>query len=156
MRLNAVGRTFLASAVLSLLAIKFHLFFLLPVPFLLRREWRILAGAAAGGSLLLIISFAVVGGELGAKYLRLVMDPAVITGTINKPNLHGVLAGLPVSGILEIALSVVVVIVTWIAARNPVFELALAAAMLGSFLLEPACLPSRLRDSDSRADVPRV
>jgi hypothetical protein len=123
-----------AAGAVSLLAIKFHLFFLLPIPFLLRRESRVLAGAATGGGILAAVSFAV-AGDWVPKYVRLISDTAVITGTINKPNLHGVLAGLAGSGVSEVVLSLVVIGVTLFAARNATFEISLAAAMLGSFLL---------------------
>ena len=44
--------------VLSLLAIKFHLFVLVPVPFLVRREFRLIGGMILGSAGLLAVSNA--------------------------------------------------------------------------------------------------
>src|SRR5262249_54354361 len=47
---------FAAGAVLSLGAIKFHLFLPLPLIFLVQRRWRILGGGLIGGSALVLLS----------------------------------------------------------------------------------------------------
>src|SRR6185503_15788753 len=46
---------FAAGLVLSLCAIKFHLFLLLPAAVLFQRRWRILGGGAVGGVVLFLI-----------------------------------------------------------------------------------------------------
>ena len=54
-----------AGLVLSLCAIKAHLFLGVPLAAILWRRWRIVAGGAAGGAVLLLLSLA--GGGLGAQ-----------------------------------------------------------------------------------------
>jgi hypothetical protein len=51
------------------------------------------------------------------------------------PNLHGVLDGVTGSAWIEAVLTICVVAMTFLAARQPRFSLALAATMLGGFLI---------------------
>ena len=124
-----------AGFVLALLAIKIHLFLLLPVALVMRREWRMLFGLAGGGVALLGISFAVAGPGWVQEYLALISNPGVISDPGGKPNLHGLVAGWPHAGAWEVVLSVLVVIATVLAARRRGFEIAFSAALLGSFLM---------------------
>ncbi len=133
--LRARGHETAAGFVLALLAIKIHLFLLLPVALLMRREWRMTFGLAGGGVALLGISFAIAGQGWVREYLALISNPGVISEPGGKPNLHGLVAGWPHAGAWEVFLSVLVVIATVFAARRWGFEIAFSAALLGSFLL---------------------
>jgi hypothetical protein len=135
MRLRSQARAFLAGLILSLLAIKINLILLVPVPLLLRREWRVLAGLVTGGGVLLAISFLAAGRGWIREWVEFVSKPGVRAGTLNMPNLHGVLDGVPHSAGWEMVLSAAAVIAVFLAARRASFEFGLAAAMLGSFLL---------------------
>jgi glycosyl transferase family 87 len=134
LKLRALGYPTAAGFVLSLLAIKIHLFLLVPVALLMRREWRMMFGLAGGGIALLGISFAVAGRNWVREYLALISNPGVISDPAGKPNLHGVVAGWSHAGMWEVVLSVAVVVAVAAASRRS-FEMAFAAGMLGSFLV---------------------
>jgi hypothetical protein len=134
LRLRSAGRPFAAGLVLSLLAIKFHLFLLLPVAFVVMREFVLLRGALAGSAALAGASFLAGGQDWVMKYVHLLRNPAVSPGPNRMPNLHGLVASLPHSGIIEavlVALVSVFVLVT--SSRRP--EKGVAIALLGSFLV---------------------
>jgi hypothetical protein len=135
MRLHSRGRGLAAGLVMSLLSIKFHWFLLLPIPFVLRKEWRVLIGVAAGGAILLASSFLIAGGDWIIRWRRLTLVPVANSGLVNMPNLHGVLDGVAGSAWIEAVLTVCVVAMTFLAARQSRFNLSLAATMLGSMLL---------------------
>jgi Glycosyltransferase family 87 len=135
LRLRAEERRFAAGLVLSLLAIKIHLFLLVPAVLVVRREWRMTGGILAGGLALVGTCFIAAGKDWMRQYLSWMSAPNAIAGTLGMPTLHGVLAGSSHAMISEILLSLAAVTVTLIAARRTKFELAFSAAMLGSFLL---------------------
>lgn len=70
-------RDFAAGLVLSLCAIKFHLFWLLPLGLVLARRWRTLAGGAVGGAAILGASFAVAGASWPREFFSLIASPRV-------------------------------------------------------------------------------
>ena len=135
LRLRAGGDDTAAGFVLALLAIKIHLFLLLPVALVMRREWRMIFGLAGGGIALLGISFAVAGPGWVRQYLALIANPGVISDPAVKPNLHGLVAGWSHGVGWEVVLSVVVVAGVVAVARRSGFEIAFSAGMLGSFLV---------------------
>ena len=75
------GRDVVAGAVLSLCAIKFHMFLLLPVVLLVHRRWQVLKGGLIGGLILLAISFLSEGVRWPMQYARLLLsselDPCI-------------------------------------------------------------------------------
>lgn len=125
------GHPFAAGSVLSLLALKFQLFLLLPAAFVLLREFAVLRGAALGGFGLVLGSFAAGGWNWPAAYLRLVRDPAVSRGLDVMPNLHGLLAGHPA---METVLTLLVAALTIYAARRRP-EDAIPVTLIGGFLV---------------------
>ena len=135
LRLRAEDGRFAAGLVLSLLAIKIHLFLLVPAVLVVRREWRMASGLFAGGLALVGTCFVAAGKDWMSQYLTWMSAPNAIAGTLGMPTLHGVLAGSSHAMISEILLSVAAILVTLIAARRTEFELAFSASMLGSFLL---------------------
>ncbi len=134
LRLRDGGRAFTAGMMLSLILIKFHLFLLVPLFFLIRREFRLLAGFCTGAIALVALSFAA-GADWPREYIRVVSDPAISPGTTGMPNLHGLLFEIPHAVPLELILSALVTVAALGCARRCSFELALAAVILGSFLL---------------------
>jgi hypothetical protein len=60
-----------------LCAIKFHLFWLLPLGLLMHRRWKTLAGGAAGGAVLVGASYAVAGTSWPGEFLALITSPRV-------------------------------------------------------------------------------
>ena len=66
------GRKVLGGVLLALLLVKFHLFLLIPVVLLLRREWRILAGYVPTALAAIGVSFAIATPQ---SYLALLFNP---------------------------------------------------------------------------------
>ena len=135
LRLRALGYETAAGLVLALLAIKIHLFLLVPVALLMRREWRMTFGLAGGGVALLGFSFAAAGRGWVREYLALISNPGVISDPAGKPNLHGVVAAWSHAGAWEAVLSIAVVVAVVVVAGRSGFEIAFSAGMLGSFLV---------------------
>ena len=127
-------KSWVAGLILSLCLIKFHLFLLLPLLFLGRRQWRLAAGFGSGTVFLLIVSFAALR-DWPRSYFALIMDPAVSPGLGLMPNLHGLATYLPGQEFMEILLSLTVMALVWGVVRGANFELAWAATLLGSLLL---------------------
>src|SRR6185437_4648306 len=97
--------------ILSLCLIKFHLFLLLPVLFLGRREWRLMSGFALGATSLLVVSFAA-GLTWPQSYISLNL-PAVNEDSRLMPNLHGLSAHFPRPVFVEFFLSLAVIALVW-------------------------------------------
>ncbi len=106
------GNPLFAGLILSLCAIKFNLFLLLPLLFVGKREWRLAAGFSIGTVLLLAISFIAGPGWL-QSYIALILDPAVDPNSPLMPNVHSLvvhqsqrLLGVPLlhehHGVLEV------------------------------------------------------
>lgn len=134
LRLLYSGNPLLAGLILSLCAIKFNLFLLLPVLFLGKREWRLAAGFSIGTISLLAISFITAPGW-PRPYIALVLDPAVDPNSPLMPNLHNLVANIPGKEFAEFFLSLTVVALVWCIVRRARFDVALAATLLGSILL---------------------
>ena len=129
--LAARGRPFTAGLCFSLCAAKFHLVMFLPLV-LVARGRRAVEGLAAGGAVLLGISFAVGGWNWPGRYLAELLhhniDPAPLELHNIRGLVHGSLAG-------EIALGLTVVAAVWMVCRRAPFEISLSAALAGSLLV---------------------
>ena len=134
LRVLYAGNPLLAGLILSLCAIKFNLFLLLPVLFLGKREWRLAAGFSIGTISLLAISFSAAPGW-PRSYIALILDPAVDPNSPLMPNLHNLVANIPGKEFAEWFLSLTVVALVWCVVRRARFDVALAATLLGSILL---------------------
>ena len=134
LRVLYAGNPLLAGLILSLCAIKFNLFLLLPLLFLGKREWRLAAGFSIGTILLLAVSFAAGPGWL-QSYIALILDPAVDPNSPLMPNLHSLVAHVPGREFVEFFLSLTVIAIVWGIVRRARFDVALAATLLGSILL---------------------
>jgi hypothetical protein len=154
-------RPFLAGFVLSLCAIKFHLFLLLPLLIIGQKRWRLLEGLAAGGAALIAVSFVAAGVGWPLHYLqmmRLTIDPQPQI----MPNFHGLLLGVPYGWLVELLLSLATAVAVWLISRRSDFEYALAAVLVGGLLIShhaypqdctlllPALLILMVRSSDWR------
>ena len=126
-------RRLLAGLVLSLCLIKFHLFLLLPLLFLGKREWRLATGFSIGAAALLLISF-VAGWDWPRAYIALNLH-AIGDDSQLMPTVHGLVAHLPALNVVESVLSVAVIGLVWRVVRRADFEVALAAVLLGGLLL---------------------
>ena len=126
---------FWAGAMLSLCAIKFHLFLLVPVLIAARREWRLAGGLASGGAVLAAISFAVAGWRWPVQFLESALNPAFSPKTDQMANLHGVMTQIPGGTVLEILIATTVVAAIWIISRQMSFDYAFSLVLAGGFLL---------------------
>lgn len=87
--LRRAGRPFLAGLVFSLCAVKIHLFLLVPVALVFRKEWRMLTGGAVGVVSLTALSFAVVGHNWLPEYFLILKNPQIHTSNSALTNLRG-------------------------------------------------------------------
>jgi len=130
-------RDFLAGLLMSLAAIKFHLFLLVPLVVIAHRRWKYLLGGAAGGAVLLIVSTLTAGLDWPAQFLATVRSPELHAGADRMTTLRN-LVWFVTGGDhppLELALGLVsVVIILFCARRLLSFESAFALALLGGLL----------------------
>src|SRR5271170_1109759 len=87
-------RDFLAGLVLSLCAIKFHLFLLVPLMLVMKKRWRILAGASAGAGILFLVGVLAAGVESSRQYVEMLRNPWINFSVDMMPNLHGLAASV--------------------------------------------------------------
>lgn len=154
------GRTFLAGALLAAALIKFQIALPIAFLFLIWRQGRFLLGFALGAAALAALSLALTGPDGVAQYLTSLIH---ITGqtlahpefarqhygmsSAEMPNLHGLFSllaaalshspqGSPLAVFLLIAISSALVLL-WAARQRPSLALALPAAMLVSYHLQP-------------------
>lgn len=130
------GQPFLAGLVFSLCAIKFHLFLLLPLGFLIQKNWRALKGTLAGGGALLLISTALMEPRSMADYFHMLLFRTAANIDVN-PQRVTVLWNLPGGDLILVPVVVLAIAcVILVALRQPAPQ-AIAAALLGSLLLSP-------------------
>ena len=127
---------FLAGLVLSLCAIKFHLFLFLPILLLVKKRWRILGGAASGIALLAGLGVLVDGTDSTWQYISVLRDPWINPSAIGMPNLHGLVAVLHGDARMEMLLAGVVLLAfLWITQRSENYEFLLAASLVCGLLV---------------------
>ena len=129
-------RDFLAGVVLSLCAIKFHLFVMLPVALLLQRRWRMLAGGGIGIALLTALGAIVSGPGALLDWIRLLRDPSIGFAAAVMPNLHGLVAAVHADPRLEIVLAAAVLgAFLWTVSRAESFDVLLAVSIVCGLLV---------------------
>jgi hypothetical protein len=127
---------FLAGLLLSLCAIKFHLFLFLPILLLVKKRWRILGGAASGIALLAGLGMLVNGMDSTWQYVKVLRDPWINPSAAGMPNLHGLVAVMHGDARLEILLTASVLLAfLWIAQRSENYEFLLAASLVCGLLV---------------------
>lgn len=126
----------LAGLVLSMCAIKYHLFIVVPLALAAQRLWRVLAGAGIGALALTALSFVAGGPHWPAAYLKALTDPAINPSVDTMPALAGSVSGLEYGNLILWVFGIAVAVACWfIARRAPDLETAFAASLLGSLLL---------------------
>jgi hypothetical protein len=128
---------FAAGLLLSICAIKIHLFALVPIPFLLHRRWRVLQGGAVGGLVLLGVSFASDGGDWPKRYLALLANPELHPRAEPMPTLRGLVCAFTSAELpwLMAALSLAVVLAVINVGYRSNLEFGLAFALVGGLLV---------------------
>jgi hypothetical protein len=137
LRLHRQGRPFWAGLALTLAAAKFHFLILLPVVLVVQRQLRYLAGLAAGGGVLAVISFVVQGWRWPVEYAAVLGMPIITEIRRIMPTLFGLAAEYRWPPALT-ALCVLAVVgsVTSICRRGS-FESGVAACLFGAVLISP-------------------
>jgi hypothetical protein len=132
------GRDFAAGLVLSLCALKFHLFLFLALLLVMKKRWGAVKGGACGLAVLAVASL----GEIGA-WIQVLRDPWISPDPQNLPNLHGLI--LTLHGGLRAELGVVAMVAALFiicALKSDNFELLIAISivcgLLASFHSGPA------------------
>jgi hypothetical protein len=134
------GLMFVSGLALSLCAIKFHFFLLVPVVLIFRKQWRQLGGAAVGLAAFYGIGAAAEGWLWPVNYLKFLQflrDPKLTPTPYTMPNLHGlVLALFGDAPRVEMVVAVVTVVgVLYVLARVREFELAMTLAVAAGLLI---------------------
>jgi hypothetical protein len=121
--------------IMSLLAIKFNLFLLLPLLLLGQRRWRTVFGFLLGSAILTAISFTVASLDWPMQMLRTLSSGAIAPREDVFPNLRGLLQPFTNQFLPELVLDLAVASMVWIIARRSDFEYGMAAVITGSLLV---------------------
>ena len=131
-RLAGARRDRLAGLALSLCAIKFHLFLLLPALLVAQRKGRVLAGLALGAVAWIGLSFIAGGMSWPLHYSQVVFDGEVSPRSDSMPNLHGLLSDFPVA---EWGVSAAIFLLSCAVFRRASLQDGLAICLLGGLLI---------------------
>jgi Glycosyltransferase family 87 len=129
---------FVAGLLLSLCAIKGHLFVLTPLVFLIHRRWMVLAGGAVGGVALTAMSFLTDGWDWPRRYLTLLENPELHPSPSSMPNLRGLVFGITgeeFPAVYWVLTIFVVAAVVWLAWKMRDLEMAFAMSVVAGLLV---------------------
>jgi hypothetical protein len=130
------NRGLAAGLLLSLCAIKIHLFALVPIVLLIHRRWDVLKGGALGGLVLFSASFVSDGCDWPTRYVALLSDPELHPGAEHMPTLRGLMyaftAGEAPWAVAVLSFAVVLAVIY--IGRRSTLELSLASALVGGLL----------------------
>ena len=130
------NRHFAAGLVLSLCAVKFHLFVLVPVALLLRRQWKTIHGGLCGTAILTAIGMIGTGPSSILQWIEVLRDPRINASATVMPNIHGLVATVGTGQWLEIPLLLCVCgAFGWIAVRSINNEFVMAASLVTGLLV---------------------
>jgi hypothetical protein len=136
MLLTRANKDVWAGVLLSLLAIKFHLFLFVPLLLLLKQRWAILRGALTGTAGLVGFGISVAGGDAWKQYVGVLRDPWINPSATIMPNIHGLVAVLNGGTALELALiATVVAAFLWTVRSNDDYEFLLAVSLVCGLLV---------------------
>lgn len=134
------GKDLLSGLILSLCAIKLHLFVLLPLAVLLNRRYRIFLGGLIGGAVLAGLSLLGGGTAVIASYVALLRNPVIHPSVDAMPNVKGIAYALNAGSSLEIILSILIVVTAgWMMWKSKDYELSFAYALVGGLLVNVHC-----------------
>jgi len=130
------NQDFLAGLILSLCAIKFHLFLFLPLLWLVTKRWRILGGAACGTAVLTALGVLLTGADSIRQYVNVLRDPFINPNASGMPNLHGLIAILQWPAWTELLLvGILLLAFVWMTQKTDNYELLFAASLVCSLLV---------------------
>ena len=129
-------RDFLSGLVLSLCAIKFHLFLFVPLLLLRKKRWEMLGGAAAGTALLTGLGSLFAGMDGLRAFVNTLRDPWISASATIMPNIHGLVYAVHGDAWLEALLIVLVSgAFIWTLFQIDNYELLLAVALVCGLLV---------------------
>jgi hypothetical protein len=130
------GRFFLAGVVFSLCLSKPHLVIFVPVAMLAMRNFRFLAGATAGASSLLLLSFSVAPWSWPQQWLATLADPRMHHAPTRMPGLLALTQtgwpGIVLALLVVVALAIAIWRIAPCRRIEEVFAYALAAGMVAN------------------------
>lgn len=134
--LEKSGRHFLSGLVLSLCAIKFHLFLFVPIALILTRRWRVFAGGTCGVAALFALGVLVNGWGSTAAYVRVLRDPFINPTPATISNIHGLVATLHGGIPMESAFAgLALLLFSWTAWKSGSYPLTVASGLLFGLLV---------------------
>jgi hypothetical protein len=120
------NRDFWAGLVLSLCALKFHLFLFLALLLVMKKRWRAIKGGACGLGVLTLLSL----GEIHA-WIQVLRDPWISPDPQNLPNLHGLILTLHGGIAAELAVvALVAVLFVMCVLKSDNFEFLIATSLV--------------------------
>jgi hypothetical protein len=129
------NRDFSTGLLLSLCAIKFHLFLFLLLLLLLKKRWRAIQGGAFGVAVLALAGMAGAGWDSTLQWIRVLRDPWISPEPQSLPNLHGLILTLHGDFRFELLISAIIgLIFVFMALKSPNFELLFAASLVCGLL----------------------
>lgn len=131
------GYGFTAGVFLGLCVVKPHLVFVVPLVLIVQQRWRILAGFACGGAIMVGGSVMLGGWHALPRYIAFLSRNAIAWRTERAVNVDAILIsfGLPLQ--LRFILMAAVLAAAILACRRASWATGLTAAMLASFLIAP-------------------
>jgi len=130
------NRDFAAGLLLSLCAIKFHLFVFVPVLVLLKKRWGLVRGGACGTAALIALGMIVNGPGSMLAWIKVLRDPWINPNAAGMPNLHGLVTVLNGDARLEAILTAgVCLLFLWTTLRSCNFELLFAGSLVCGLLV---------------------
>ncbi len=126
---------------MSLFAIKFNLFLLLPLLLMAQQRWKMAWGFLLGCTVLIATSFIVAGPRWPTEMLTALSSPAISPREDIMPNLRGLLQ--PFTGRFppELLLGVAIAAFVLMIARRSDFEYGMAAVIVGGLLVSHHAAP---------------
>lgn len=137
LRLLLGGHDFWAGVALSICAAKPHLALLFPLLLAARGKWKALLGGAAGGAVILLVSFAAEGTDWPAKLLALSRTPEFTPAADRMPTLIGLLSMFGRSPALVVAGAAAIAAGCWLLGRKLPLPAAMALTLAGGLLVSP-------------------
>ncbi len=135
LRMEKAHTGLLAGAVLSLCAIKFHLFFPLPLLIIVRQRRDLVAGFFGAGVALAGLCFVAAGPTWPIAYIETLTQSRINPSLQIMPNIHGLVGNLPGAIWLEAGLTLAVLGASWWVFRRATFEISVALTIVAGFLI---------------------
>ena len=127
--------------VMSLFAIKFNLFLMLPLLLLGQRRWKMALGFLLGCAVLIAVSFAVAGPRWPADMLNALSSKAISPREDIMPNFRGLLQPFTDRLLPELVLGALAAAFVLIIGNHADFEYGMAAVIVGSLLVSHHAAP---------------